>query len=681
MRKLLWLIFLSGLFLQMSAYDRKSLVERFTNASCAPCASINNSWYNATTANLLSTESISHIVYNGWWPGSGDPMYVLNQADNTARINYYGVNSVPWIVVNGSTISTSQTALINSVNTGNSQYSPFQISITQNALSSNLIELNVVVTRDPQDTTTFGPLKLRVALTEKTVSFASPPGSNGETEFFSVCRKMMPNALGTDFVIPDPGQSTEVLLQYTPTTQFNNSVIFDSLRVVAFIQSDQNKYTYQSYMMDLIPNFVANITTANPDLMTLNNSLIEFTTSVMNEGFSDDMYYVNASIDGADGWTGEFTTTNGTFAFGETDSLQVSVNNSADVSVQVNPNGTDGFATINIQFSSANDPGVIVTETVRAVTTTGVDMLVIDASGEGYAELAENSIDKFYDGSLGIVTREALESPDADLSSFYLVAWIAGDALPVFNTDDVTLLETFLDDGGRLFITGQDIGKDIMDASGQSQFAQSFYNNYLHANYVADFGGSFFITGVSGDPIGSGQAFAINSIYTRSPDQISPFNSDATPVLQFGGGPNRVAIKAESGDFRVVYFALGLEQIDSETIRDTLVSRTVAWLMDGVVVGVHEDESATANTFSLDQNYPNPFNPSTSIAYSIKQESQVSLKIYDIMGAEVAELVNTRQPAGNYSIQFDASNLSSGVYLYRISAGSFVSVKKMTLLK
>jgi hypothetical protein len=85
--------------------------------------------------------------------------------------------------------------------------------------------------------------------------------------------------------------------------------------------------------------------------------------------------------------------------------------------------------------------------------------------------------------------------------------------------------------------------------------------------------------------------------------------------------------------------------------------------------------------FSLEQNYPNPFNPSTRISYSVPKNAQVNLKIYDIMGAEVRELVNQKQPAGLYEVQFDGSNFSSGMYFYKLTAGDFVSVKKMTLLK
>ena len=85
--------------------------------------------------------------------------------------------------------------------------------------------------------------------------------------------------------------------------------------------------------------------------------------------------------------------------------------------------------------------------------------------------------------------------------------------------------------------------------------------------------------------------------------------------------------------------------------------------------------------FNLDQNYPNPFNPSTTISFSIPSSGFTSLKVYDILGNEVAALVEEEKPAGNYKVSFDASFLSSGTYFYRLSAGSFTEVKKMILIK
>jgi len=85
--------------------------------------------------------------------------------------------------------------------------------------------------------------------------------------------------------------------------------------------------------------------------------------------------------------------------------------------------------------------------------------------------------------------------------------------------------------------------------------------------------------------------------------------------------------------------------------------------------------------YKLSQNFPKPFNPTTTIKYSLPEQQFVSLKIFDILGREVATLVNENKSAGNYEMNFDANNLSSGVYFYRLHAGSFIETKKMLLMK
>ncbi|MGB5530147.1 MAG: YCF48-related protein, partial [Ignavibacteriaceae bacterium] len=94
-----------------------------------------------------------------------------------------------------------------------------------------------------------------------------------------------------------------------------------------------------------------------------------------------------------------------------------------------------------------------------------------------------------------------------------------------------------------------------------------------------------------------------------------------------------------------------------------------------------DESTLTVNEFKLEQNYPNPFNPSTSLQYAISNRQFVSLKVYDVLGNEIATLVNEEKERGVYSVTFDASNLASGLYLYRIQAGSFTKTKKMILIK
>ena len=98
-------------------------------------------------------------------------------------------------------------------------------------------------------------------------------------------------------------------------------------------------------------------------------------------------------------------------------------------------------------------------------------------------------------------------------------------------------------------------------------------------------------------------------------------------------------------------------------------------------INLAESFTVEPGSYSLSQNYPNPFNPTTMIKYSVPEKNQVTIKIYNVLGSQVALLVNEIKPAGSYEVSFDASGLSSGVYYYTISAGKFTSTKKMILMK
>ena len=99
------------------------------------------------------------------------------------------------------------------------------------------------------------------------------------------------------------------------------------------------------------------------------------------------------------------------------------------------------------------------------------------------------------------------------------------------------------------------------------------------------------------------------------------------------------------------------------------------------LTGIKNENNNIPASFSLSQNYPNPFNPTTIIKYSIPKSGIVTLRIFNMLGQEVATLVNQEQQSGNYSVNFNADKLASGVYMYRIQSGDFSLTKKMTLLK
>jgi subtilisin family serine protease len=167
-------------------------------------------------------------------------------------------------------------------------------------------------------------------------------------------------------------------------------------------------------------------------------------------------------------------------------------------------------------------------------------------------------------------------------------------------------------------------------------------------------------------------------------------------VNKTNAGPQDVSFVASGGDYDIpagdsieVGFAIAV----GKTLEDLRsVVATAKAFYDSSLTGVEEiNEKTLPIRFSLAQNYPNPFNPTTTIAYSIpsviaksgatRQSVNVALDVYNSLGQKIATLVNKAQAPGNYSVRFDASNLPSGVYFYRLHAGSFVATKKMILLK
>lgn len=110
-------------------------------------------------------------------------------------------------------------------------------------------------------------------------------------------------------------------------------------------------------------------------------------------------------------------------------------------------------------------------------------------------------------------------------------------------------------------------------------------------------------------------------------------------------------------------------------------TNTVSIGVSGLYKNSSESENNSTKSFSLTQNYPNPFNPSTNIRFTIPEKTLVTIKVFDILGNEIAELLNAEKDAGTYTIKFNADNLSSGLYLYQMKAGGYSFMGKMTFLK
>jgi len=231
-------LLITMLFSGYSQSQRLVLLEHFTQASCGPCAQYNPSIHNLLVSN---PDKITSINYHTSWPGY-DPMYNQNPTDPSARVTYYGVSSVPHSVLDGNFFSGHPGDW--NITTVNQRYavpSPFTMNINQR-LSATNDTLFVTMMIQATETVT-GPITAHTAIIEKHIHFNTPPGSNGEKDFYNVLKKLLPTKNGV--ALPTPMMPGEYVILESYWVLAN---VYDvnELSVVGFIQNPTSKEVHQS---------------------------------------------------------------------------------------------------------------------------------------------------------------------------------------------------------------------------------------------------------------------------------------------------------------------------------------------------------------------------------------------------------------------------------------------------
>ncbi len=151
--------------------------------------------------------------------------------------------------------------------------------------------------------------------------------------------------------------------------------------------------------------------------------------------------------------------------------------------------------------------------------------------------------------------------------------------------------------------------------------------------------------------------------------------------MQFFSGDSAEGFIPPQIDSTIIYYYISATSNSGRTVTKPLVAPNgfYKFMVENSVTGI--SGTSQLQEFYLSQNYPNPFNPNTVISYRLSVTSKVMLKVYDVLGNEVATLVNEQKPAGSYEISFEGSDLPSGIYFYQFQSGIFIETKKMTLLK
>ena len=336
------------------------------------------------------------------------------------------------------------------------------------------------------------------------------------------------------------------------------------------------------------------------------------------------------------------------------------------------------------------------------------DILIVDDDSgagkynnyEGYYTDALDSLQRLYD----VWDKTNQGDTTYDFSDYEILIWYTGDHREeVFSQADVESLMSFLDIGGKLFLTSQDAAEALTNSG--DPLDSIFLTDYLHCSLHNGSASERQVMGVDGDGVGDGFHMYLAGVPSpqnqTSVDALVPDGSAGTVLNYAGSGWVRTDLVAglkAQGDYKLVFFGFGFEGLNTgaqfhEQPLDRphfVMQRVLDWLQGHTDVPDFEEEHASIpKSIELCQSYPNPFNPDTRIQFTVNSGRfplHTTLKIYNTRGQLVRTLVDEDKTGGDYVVLWDGRDkkgkaVSSGIYFYRLSAGSSSAVKKMVLLK
>ncbi len=671
------LIFLLLTYLILTSFSsfaqvRKiTLLEVFTNSGCGNCANSNavlSEFYSNFYGGVIS------VRYHPKFPDPRDPMYSGHSAEIDNRVNYYNILYTPQILFDGEVYGAAENVrdLWENMLQRNSRTSPIWIDVTS-SISIDSAKINVKIIG--YGNLTERDLKLRLAIIERNVHFDTPPGTNGETDFPDVFRRMLPDTNGTPIASIYPGDT----LYYSFSIPIEDNWEWRNLAAVAWVQSDATKEIFQANTD--IPTTVINSNTSNYrelsptseniksyEIINFSNSSIplkiKYTTNLFNPQWNYSLKFNGQSFDSLQ----IEISPNDTLSFSEiitTDNHQ-SVLTSTITVKNINDNFPYVYSYKNFAFYGSPDLLAINTtdtgEFSSKILPIIKDTLLLD-----YASFSSNQTRYWLD-----------EINSIDFNSGLL---ISGNDNYSYENNDILPLINILDNGGSVLASGQ----RILSTRGLYQSSRNFCDNYLDIQFV-ERASEAEITGIVGNSLSQNLNFSLSGSYQPMPEVVSSKNGNSLPLFSLSSDTSKyVGMYHEATNYKTVYTGFGIEEIQDNLVRTEFLRRVFNWF------GLYPNNiqyKEKSYEFSLHQNYPNPFNPVTTIEYSIPNvetlnatSPNVQLIVYDVLGRKVATLVNKKQSSGNYSVKFNANNLPSGIYFYRLHFDGFVATKKMILLK
>jgi len=523
-------------------------------------------------------------------------------------------------------------------------------------------ELTVHVVAYYTDASAAGDDRLSVLVKENHIVGFQADYTNGNQpnyDHMAVLRDHITETWGEDIGSPVAGETVERTYTYTVPAGW----VPANCEVVALVGEYQEE-VYQARevaMMGgttlIIGSIIADSTPYRPGQ---NASNTVFSGSFTNALNADETYVVTLTSSGSPAsWVSGFTV-NGT-DIGNPGTVLVTNGATANVDVLITPDAAPGIGNYLLTIASQTNTGAPVLETGYHVISGVNDLIVTHTGAEPHEVIYNDAI--WYQPAKALTTKSdftafGLANALVDVNNLYLnVSW----TFPSLTDDEVSVLTAFMDAGGNLMIAGQDIGWDQSGATGTygTPVTQAFYTDYMLADYVDD--GSTADNSVNFEDadavFGAVPNSAINSVFgTNSyPERITPIEP-AVPILRYNTPAKIGGLRAQTANYKVVYFGVGPEQMTNLNVGRAMVQLSHDWFYG--IVSVEEFDAAMAN---LGRPYPSPASDVVNIDVAAVEGASV-LEVADVSG----RLVLSQGIGNNATLAtLNVSGLSNGLYSVR----------------
>lgn len=663
---------------------KNAVLEEYTGIHCVYCPE-----GHAIAASILENNpgrAVAIAIHQGSFavPSGNEPDYRTpwgNALATQAGINSYPSGTVNRHLFTGNVTGMGRGDWTSSCNEIMAEVSPVNVGIESSyneATRELTIHVELYYTSDAAEASNF----INVALLQDHVFGPQTGGGAGNNyEHMHMLRDLVTGQWGEEIFTTTTGSFVDKTYTYTVPEAVNAiPVVVEDCQIAVFV-TETHQEVLSGDVVDAIGGtnqFIGSLSIGENEDFQSFSDLAPLTYNVTaNSNLSGDQdFTISLTSDDAPAeWSASFVINNETYE--ENAIVTLPYHTDVPIQVQITPTGAAALSNYTLSLSSVNTPNAPA-KYLDLYAIAGVENLVVYATGgpeaAGFQDLYLNGLTAAGCETLGSTSTDIMlkgfnSQALNDVKSLYLnIAW----TFPALTIPQIEAVKSFMNNGGNVLIAGQDIGWDFMsgDAAGHgSPEATDFYNNYLHSNYVSDgtSANNLFIAESTDEVYGLIPQSSVVDMYSGNmyPEQITATTGGLQSFYYNAAKTKCGAVRAETENYKVVYFGVGLEMISNTDVRNQILGATFDWFDVGVGTN---NQIASENGIKI---FPNP-NANGKLTITCTDEV-LSTEIIDLTGKSILSF------GKNQNRILDISSLKSGLYFVKTRTNKDLYTNKLTV--